>query len=127
MEATEGGEAFLAYVALQDARVGLAEIEDDEAVVDVGEFAVEIERDHFAAQFGILLDQDGYAFAVFFGVGDGLGEFVKVAYRVAKSSVVPAANSGSAEWSTRLDQVGNSLPPSRCSKYRTIISRDRPV
>ena len=52
-----------------------------QAVDDVREFAVEIESDQLAADFRILLDQDGNALTVNFHVGDGLGQFIKIAER----------------------------------------------
>ena len=79
VETTEASVAFLAHVALKDRGIGLAQVDDHQAIDHIGKFAVQIEAHQPASHLGILLEQDGQSFAIFFHIGDGLGKFVKIA------------------------------------------------
>jgi len=68
VEAAEAGVAFLAHVAFEDLRVGLAQIDYRQAIDHIGKFAVEIEAYQPASHLGILLEQDGQSLAIFFDV-----------------------------------------------------------
>src|SRR5260370_33114232 len=72
VESPEAGVAFLAHVALQHRGIGLAQVDDHESIDHIGKFAVEVEAHQPSSHLGILLDQDGHSFAVFFHVADRL-------------------------------------------------------
>ena len=50
------------------------EVDDDEAVDDVGEVVVEVEAEELAAELEVLAEQHREAFAIELGVGDDGGE-----------------------------------------------------
>ena len=58
MEAAESGVAFLAHIALKDGRIGLAKIDDHQAIHNIGELPVEVESNQLATYFVVLPDQD---------------------------------------------------------------------
>src|SRR5579862_3404738 len=105
VKSPEGGVAFFAHVALEDGRISLAQIDNHQAIDHVGKFAIEVEAYKTAAQFHVLLDEDGYAFAVFFHIRDRLSEFVEIASQAAQGAAIPAAKHGRPEWSSGMDQV----------------------
>ena len=103
VEASEGGIAFLAHVALENSRCRLAQIDDDEPIDDVGKFSVEIEAHQFAAEFCVLADENRKPFAVLFDIGDGLREFVEIVQRVAERPSIPAPEFRTSKWSARMN------------------------
>src|SRR5208337_101559 len=106
VETAEAGVAFLAHIALEDRGVGLAQVDDHQAIDHIGKFAVKIEAHQPASNLRILLEQDGQSFAIFLHIGDGLGKFVKIAHGSAESAAIPAAKLGSAEGRAGVDEVG---------------------
>jgi hypothetical protein len=106
MKTAEASVAFLSHVAFEDRRIGLAQIDNYQAIDDVGKFPVEVESDQSSANFSILFDQDRQAFAIFFHIGNRLAEFVKVAQDAAQGATIPAAQFVGSEGCAGLNEVG---------------------
>src|SRR5713226_9536286 len=106
VEAAKSSVAFLAHISLEDRGIGLAQVDDHQSINDVGKFAVEIEAHQPASHLGILLDQDGHSFAIFFHIGDRLRELVEIPQNTAKGAAIPAAELGRAEGCACLNEAG---------------------
>src|ERR1700742_2709887 len=67
-----------AHVSGEDGSVSLAEIDHDQPIENVGEFAVHVEAKQLATDFRVLAKKDRQSFAVDFNVGDRLGELLEI-------------------------------------------------
>src|ERR1700679_676098 len=102
----EARVAVFSHIALEHRRVGLAQIDDYQSIDHIREFAVEVEAHQSAADLGILPQKNGQSFAILLHIGDRLGQLVKIVQCAAKGAAVPAPKHGSAEGSTRMDEIG---------------------
>ena len=87
----ELGDSFAAHVALQNGRLGFSQVDQHQSVEYIGEFSIYVEAQEFAADLRVLPEKDRKAFAVALNIGDGLGEFVKIAQGFTGGAAVPRA------------------------------------
>ncbi len=79
MKASKALMAILAHIPLQNRGIGLAQVDDHQAIDHIRKFAVEIEAHQLAAHLRILLQQNGQPLPILFDIGDRLGEFFQIA------------------------------------------------
>src|SRR5258708_3212807 len=120
------GVALLSHVAVPHRGIGLTQVDDHESINHVGKFAVEVEAHQPASHLGILFDQDWHSFAIFFHIGDGLGEFVEIAQYTAESAAIPAAELVRAEGRACLNEVGK-LAPVFLLNFALLTITDNPL
>src|SRR5580700_3509643 len=114
MQLQEAGSAFFSQVLFELRAAHFHEIDEHQAVYDVGKCAIDVEGQHFAAAVEVLAQEDGNAFAVGLQVGDGVGKVVDVIEQVGQHAGVAAAQAGRAELPAGLDVTGEVAVAAAC-------------
>ena len=90
-EKTDG--TFRAKISLQALNIGVAQVDDDQPVENIGEFPVHIKREYLAADFQVLPKQDRKSFAIELEFRNGAGQLLGVTNQFVKCSNVPVLES----------------------------------
>lgn len=106
MNVAESGGSRYAHVSFQHGRIGLPQINHNQAIQHVGELAVDVEAEQPSSNFGVLAQEDREALAISFYVGDWPRKFFQIVQGTAHAATIPAVQDSGAEGTPRLHKAG---------------------
>ena len=109
MQTPEPNCVLSTHIAFEDIGIGLAQINHDETIENVGKLPVHVEAEQLSANFGILPQKNRKTFAVGFDIGDRFGKFIEIAERAIDSRVIDISKRRRAKGIAGRDEFGKRV------------------